>query len=669
MIRKNMLPSVEAVAAGVWRLRFGTPEELVPTSLRAAEPQFEALNALPAVTAEPLDTSAITCRIDNRGVLLELPLRHDEDFYGGGLLLKHLRQTGRKQRLRVTSDPVTSDGSGHAPVPLYLSTAGYGVLVDTARQATFCFGGHAREGARGPERTALADSEAALYDGDDAVRGHHVQVEVPRCAGVDVYVFAGPDLRGALQRYVLWSGGGCMPPAWGLGVWYRAHVRSDHAAALCLADHLLADGIQATVFGLEPGWQTHSYSCSLAWDHERFPRPSETAAALRDRGMHLNLWQHAFVHPSSPAHAALRPHSGDHLVWDGLVPDVTTAAARDHFAAHCRELVKQGVSGFKLDECDGSDNKRDPWSWPDHAHFPGGGDGEQLHALYGQGYMLAIQQACGDEPTYGQVRSAGALSSPLPYVLYSDLYNHREFLRGVCSAGLSGLLWTPELRHADSHEDLIRRLQALVLAPQFLINAWYVPHPPWHQPDRVRNQAGELLPEDERTALTELVAEICAWRARLVPYLRTAFARYAQEGVPPFRPLLCDYPEDLRLREVDDAWLIGDELLVAPLVAGEAERSLSLPAGDWYDFETGTHCPGGTDIVVTAKTGLPPVLVRAGAVIPLAVDGGIELRAYGGALRDAALWHKEALHAIRFGAVIAGELPVVTATRFGQDGP
>ena len=66
--------------------------------------------------------------------------------------------------------------------------------------------------------------------------------------------------------------------------------------------------------------------------------------------------------------------------------------------------------------------------------------------------------------TYGLVRNTGALAAPYPYVLYSDLYDHREFIRGVVNMGFSGLLWTPELRDATSTEDLVRRLQRGPLA-------------------------------------------------------------------------------------------------------------------------------------------------------------------------------------------------------------
>ena len=90
---------------------------------------------------------------------------------------------------------------------------------------------------------------------------------------------------------------------------------------------------------------------------------------------------------------------------------------------------------------------------------------------------------------------------PQPFVLYSALYDHAEFIRGVTTCGFSGMLWTPELRHAVSPEDYLRRLQAMVLSPQMLLNIWSMPHPPGRQLRRELNSAGEFYPEEEQLRL------------------------------------------------------------------------------------------------------------------------------------------------------------------------
>jgi alpha-D-xyloside xylohydrolase len=361
-------------------------------------------------------------------------------------------------------------------------------------------------------------------------------------------------------------------------------------------------------------------------------------AQLKKSGYRLNLWEHAFTHPSSPIYEALLPHSGNYEVWGGVVPDFLDPRARRIFGEyHEKNHIALGVSGYKLDECDNSDFTGN-WSFPEIAAFPSGADGEQMHCLFGQRYQDALQEVFErrKERTYGLVRSSGALAAPYPYVLYSDLYDHKEFIRGVANMGFSGLLWTPELRNANNPEDLVRRLQSVALSPLALINAWYIKNPPWKQVERNANNAGRLAEGWE--AVEAQCRAVMELRMRLIPYLHAAFVKYHREGLPPFRALVMDYPEDPGTWPVDNQYLMGDSLMVAPAFAGEHERSVYLPAGDWYDFWTEKRHTGGQTIRVAPPIEQIPLYVRADTILPLAVptlhteddaSWGLECRAYG----------------------------------------
>jgi alpha-D-xyloside xylohydrolase len=450
----------------------------------------------------------------------------------------------------------------------------------------------------------------------DRRRNSHVLVEVPRCAGVEVYLFAGPELVTAVQRYNLYSGGGVLPPEWGLGFWYRPEMHLDAEQVLALGREFRENGIPCDVLGLEPGWQTHAYSCTFAWDNSRFQHPQKFIREAADIGFHINLWEHAFTHPASPIFTPLVAHSGNFAVWDGLVPDFAGEPARKVFGDfHGKELIDIGVSGFKLDECDNSDYT-EGWSFPEHSRFPSGVDGEQMHAEFGLRYQDAIlkQFEQHGKPTYSLVRSSGALAAPYPFVLYSDLYDHRQFIRALINAGFSGLLWCPEVRDAASEEDLIGRLQSVVFSPLAMVNAWYIRNPPWKQIEREQNNAGHF--SDGWEHLQERCKEIISWRMQLLPYLHAAFAVYQRDGMPPFRALLMDYPDDTALANVDDEYLMGDRLLIAPLFAGEADRHVALPKGEWHDLWTGTPVSGGRKFTVFRDARNIPVFVKSGSVLP-----------------------------------------------------
>jgi alpha-D-xyloside xylohydrolase len=607
---------MEQILPGIWKITLGEPEALTPLTYREIAPDVAGLDSLAAADDPPFADSDVQFTRTARGCLVELPLDENEDIYGFGLQLYSHRQTGTKKTIRVNSDPPSDTGDSHAPVPFYLSTGGYGVLVNTARYATFHCGTNFRPENTNLSASADATDQANVFRQKD-LPGKPMEIEIPTAGGVDIYLFAGPDMLSSLRRYVLFSGGGALPPMWGLGVWYRGHAKHTSENALEQARSFREAGIPCDVFGLEPGWQTHSYPCSYVWDPERFENPEAFLSEMEEAGYRVNLWEHVFVHPASPIHKDLVQYSGDRCVWGGLVPDLSVPEARAIFAGfHESEHAAKGISGFKLDECDHSDFVI-TWSFPEHTQFPSGLDGEQMHTLIGLFYQRAILDGFRSQGkrTYNSVRASHALAAPYPFVLYSDLYGHREFVRGVVNCGFGGLLWSPEVRDADDAEDLIRRLQTVVCSPQALVNAWYIRHAPWLQFDREKNDRDELL--DDGGKLESICRDILRLRMQLLPYLYSAFARYRWQGVPPFRALVLEYPDDPDARDIDDQYFMGDDLLVAPVFAGQTARDVYLPAGDWFDFWTGERLEGGQHTVDVPLDRIP-IFVRDGSILPIA---------------------------------------------------
>jgi alpha-D-xyloside xylohydrolase len=608
-----------AIAPGIWKARIGSPEAITPVSSRLVEPRTAALLTAAPVLAPPL--APPNGGVRSRGTSLTLPLAAGEELYGFGLQFFLLQHRGKKRTLRVNADPRFDTGDSHAPVPFYVSSLGYGVFVDTARYATF-YCGESRDKPRVAVDVAnggvLPMSTEGLYSkGLSNGQNSQILVDVPGARGVDVYLFGGPTMLDAVKRYNLFSGGGVNPPEWGLGFWYRASANATDSDLVAFAQEFRDRKIPCDVLGLEPGWQTHAYSCTYVWNKQRYPDPAGFVKQLKARNYRVNLWEHAFIHPSSPLFTPMVNLSGDKGVWGGLVPDFHDPKARQVFGDfHGTTLLDSGIDGFKLDECDNSDYTG-AWSFPEVSQFPSGPDGEQMHSLFGLGYQRALWKQFKQRGrlTYGLVRSSGALASPYPFVLYSDLYDHRQFVRALVNSSFSGLLWCPEVRDAKSEEDLIRRLQTVVFSPLAMINGWYIPNPPWKQLDRKKNNANDLSPNWEK--LEGRCREIIGWRMQLVPYLRAAFARYATDGTPPFRALALDWPNHPEVAKTEDAWMVGDRMLVAPLFAGEPGRRLTLPPGHWRNFWTGEAVSG--DIIdIPAATKDIPVFVMDGSVLPLA---------------------------------------------------
>ncbi|MDR1465950.1 MAG: glycoside hydrolase [Oscillospiraceae bacterium] len=589
----------EQVFPGVYRLTLGDPERLTPVSLRLAPPAAEALALMGRETAPPcpMTESQLSFRVTPRGCMAELPLDGFEQLYGFGLQLKSFVQTGKKKTIRVNADPVADTGDSHAPIPYYVSTEGYAVLADTARQVSFYCGANDKVGTS--ERT--------------------VAIDVPGARGLTLYIFTGPTMLDAVRRYNLFSGGGALPPAWGLGIWYRCHTKARAAEAERFAREFREKELPVTVLGLEPGWHTAAYSTSYRWNEENFPEHEAFLARLKGLGYQINLWEHVFVHPTAEFYDDIMPYAGDYEVWHGLTPDFALPEAREIFSGyHRRAFAEQGISGFKLDECDGSDFTGG-WSYPNCARFPSGLDGEQMHNLIGLLYQHTVRQAFdpAGRRTWGLVRASSPLAAPSPFTLYSDLYQHGDYLRGLVNMGFSGLLWTPEVRDAASVEDLVRRIQTVIFSPVAMINAWPFPYPPWMQVNSTLNHQG--IPMENQTEAEGYCRDLFRLRMAMIPYLYTAFARYAADGTPPVRALVLDDPEDDETWTVDDAVLIGSDLYAAPMTAGQTARRFYLPRGRWADyFAPEQILEGGKWYTFDYPLERFPFFVRSGALIPWA---------------------------------------------------
>jgi alpha-D-xyloside xylohydrolase len=621
-------PVIELVLPGIWRLRFGTPERFTPHAVRETPPRVEGLNSLPAPGPLPLMLEQIRCRITPSRTTIFLPFDEPEqEIYGFGLDPGAYQQKGLRKNLTVCSTVIGKTGASHAPVPFYLSTKGYGVYVDTARVPSVEVARLApvhTAGTNDSDTNRLATSELELYSARVTHGKKEILFDLPGDAvGVDVYVFGGPTMREAVQRYNLFSGGGAVPPLWGLGMKFRSYTKADQALVLKTARALRELNIPCDMFGLEPGWQSHAYSCSFTWSKERFPDPDKMIHELQSSGFKINLWEHAFVHPTSPLFAPLKTYSADFLVWNGLAVDFADPKASKIFSDfHDRELVARGILGFKGDECDKEPpSDETPFNFQYSSVFPSGIDGDQMTQLYGYYYQRALLAPfkARNLRTWGDIRASTALAAPLPFNLYSDAYSFDQYLRQLVNASFTGLLWSPEVRQAGNLDELLNRVAMSALAPQMCLDMWFMPNPVWEQFNRSKNVANQLLPADEQRDVANRLRAIVNQRYALLPYLYSSFQKYHEAGLPPVRSLVLDFPDDQQLRSVDDAFMFGEALLAAPYLGTNATRKVILPRGvNWYELNQKKWHRGGDTVTVTGVPGEMPLFIKENSLLPLA---------------------------------------------------
>lgn len=603
----------ESVAPGVWKAVAGVPEKFDLLKAAGVKPNLEALSKLGNVPF-PISENDGFSEIFEGKTLLRFPLVKQEQLYGFGLNYKTVQQRGKILQLHVDHYGGTDNGRTHAPVPFYVSDRGYGIFVNSARYITVYAGTAVRKDS--PEAPLPLDRNTdkkwSSQPYSDAV-----EMVVP-AAGAEIYLFAGPSMLDAVRRFNLYNGGGCLPPRWGLG--FTQRVKSLYTAAQVVeeAKAFAEKGYPLDFIGLEPGWQSKSYPCTFEWDKSRFPDPAGFIKTMADMGIRINLWTNPYVSPDSPIYEKIKPFTASHTVWGGIVPDLTMPEANKILAEQMgKDQISLGVSGYKIDECDGYDR----WLWPDAARFPSNHSAEQLRQTYGlllQNMTTSLYRQQNSR-TFGLVRASNGGGSSFPYVIYNDYYSHEDFITALINSSFAGVLWTPEVRGSKTGEEWVRRMQTVCFSPMAMINAWSDGTKPWS------------FPEVEKEVKT-----ISLLRMQLMPYFYSEFAKYHFEGTPPFRAMnlepgfgtraiselknsnLSDNPyAEATTKEVRDQYMAGEYLLVAPLFKGQNARRVILPQGKWYDFWDGKYAGNGEVITVSAGLDKIPVFVKEGGIIPL----------------------------------------------------
>ena len=605
----------QQVEPGVWKGIVGTPEDYSLLGVAGCTPLKEGFSRLPQAEL-PSIAPEVVAEVVNGKTHLRFPLDRNEQLYGFGLNFQTVHQRGKILNLHVDHYGGKDNGRTHAPVPFYISSNGYGVLINSARYLSVYAGSGARKDS---PNAPVAKDRNTDKTWQSRPYSDAVSVLVP-AEGAEIYLFAGPTPMDVVRRYNLLCGGGNLPPRWGLGFTQRTKTRYTADEVIAEADAFEQNGYPLDFIGLEPGWQSKAYPCTFEWDSTRYPNPQDVINSMKDRKVRINLWTNPYVSPDSKIYNEMYPVSGTHTVWCGIVPDFGTEKARELFKNKFdTEHLNIGVSGYKIDEIDGYDH----YLWPDVATFPSGLDSEQMRQTYG----LWVQRLTNDlfkkrnQRTFGLVRGSNAGGSSFPYVIYNDYYSHQDFITALINSGFSGVLWTPEVRSSKTPEEWLRRFQSVVFSPMAMINAWSSGTKPWSFPE-----------------VADQVKEYSLLRMQMMPYWYTEFARYHYDGIPPFRAMnlepgfnidkavvkevkeknLDDNPYlEAVTKEIKDQYMAGEYLLVAPMFAGQTTRSVVLPQGDWYDFYTGEFVGNGEKIEVTPGLDKIPVFVKDGAIIPM----------------------------------------------------
>ncbi len=445
------------------------------------------------------------------------------------------------------------------------------------------------------------------------------------------YVFTGPTALDVLERYTELTGRMALPPLWALGYhqsrWsYLSDAEVRGIAREFRRRHIPCDAIYFDIDYMD------GFRC-FTWDRRRFPNPPGLIADLEqdgfkavtilDPGIKVDPKGYAVCRSGLEKGMFLKYPDGSLFVapvWPGncYFPDFTSPAVRDWWGQWYAGLVADGVAGFWNDMAEpaifGVEAGKSAEA-PDYLVHDWEGQGAthlEAHNVYGmlmgRATREGLERLRPDKRQLVIIRAgyAGAQRYASSWTAdNASTWDHLRLSIPMClNLGLSGLAFTgPDVggfAGNASGELFARWVQVAALLPFFRGHsaAGTQRHEPW--------SFGQPYEDVARRAI-EL-------RYRLLPYLYTVFAQCAEHGWPIVRPLaLLDHA----LADCDDEYLLGDTLLVAPVVIeGATTRVVRFPAGLWYDYWSGTMYQGPAEAVVAAPLDVLPLFVRAGSVLP-----------------------------------------------------
>lgn len=514
-------------------------------------------------------------------------IHHDEHFYGFGEKFSALDKRGQSIKLWHANATGNTWPLSYKNVPFFISTRGYGLFINSAY----------------PIQYHMGDLSHTRYS-------VHVQHDI-----LDYYFIYGPSIKEILPRYTSITGKPELPPLWSFGLWMSRMSYDSQAQVEQIAHALRANDIPCDVIHIDTDWFARPWVNDLTFSAERFPDPAGMIARLREQGFRLTLWQLPYIATDS----ALYPEGAEHGYFarqaDGspyhisgffgpaAVIDFSNPDAVAWYQSRLEPLFRLGVAAIKTDFGEGA---------PPDAHYAGA-DGLEMHNLYPLLYNRAIfettKKHTGEGLVWSRSAYAGSQRYPVhwggdPACLWEDLGNlwHGGLGLGLCgfpfwSVDIGGFAGTP------SPELYIRWAEA----------GLFVTHPRAHGPVHREPWAfGE-----QALAIFRTYARL---RYRLMPYVWSTAVQSVESSLPVMRPLVLDWQEDPTTATIDDQWMFGEWLLVAPILDESNQRQIYLPEGHWFDFWSGEHIEGPRWIRRTAALDELPLYVRGGAILPMAPD-------------------------------------------------
>jgi alpha-D-xyloside xylohydrolase len=491
-------------------------------------------------------------------------------------------------------DGGTSSEQAYKNVPFYFTNGGYGVLVDHPGKVSF------EVASEMVTRTQFSVAGQSL----------------------SYLVIYGPTPAEVIRKYTALTGRPALPPSWSFGLWLTTSFTTDYDEETVnkFVGGMADRDLPLSVFHFDCFWMREFNWCDFEWDPRVFPDPPGMLKRLAARGLRTCLWINPYIAQRSKLFAEgrakgylVRKADGDVFQWDlwqaGMaLVDFTNPEARDWYAGKLRALAEMGVDAFKSDF-----GERVPTDvvWHD------GSDPERMHNYYSQLYnqvvfdVLREVRGEGEAVLFARSATVGGQQFPVHWGgdNSSTFESMAESLRGGLSLMSSGFgFWSHDIGGFEGMPDpaVFKRWTAFGLLSSH---------------SRLHGSSSYRVPWLFDEEAVDVLRHFTHLKYRLMPYIFGAAREAHLTGLPVMRSMAIAFPDDPGATHLDRQYLLGGDLLVAPVFSAAGDVSYYVPAGRWTRYQPVTGLAdtveGPAWVHETHGFDSVPLLVRPGTVLPV----------------------------------------------------
>lgn len=524
---------------------------------------------------------------DKNYIRERLDLSVGENIYGLGERFTNFVKNGQSVDI-WNKDGGTSSDQSYKNIPFFISNKGYGVFVNHPEHVSF-------------------------EVGSEHVSKNQFSVEGETLEYLIIY---GPTMEDVLRKYTDLMGKPALPPAWSFGLWLSTSFCTDYDEKTVneFIDGMISRDIPLDVFHFDCFWMKDFEWCNFEWDNRVFPEPEKMLAKLKEKGLKICVWINPYIGQKSAlfeegkqAGYFIKNPDGSVWQWDlwqggQAIVDFTNPDACEWFKEKLAHLIDMGVDAFKTDFGE---------RIPTDVIYYDGSNPEKMHNYYSYLYNSVVfnllKEKKGEKEAVLFARSATAGCQKFPVHWGGDCLSTyssmAESLRGGLSFMLSGFsFWSHDIGGFEegATPDIYKRWTQFGLLSS---------HSRYH--GNVEYRVPWIFDEEA----VDVTRKFTKLKISLMPYLYKQAVVSHQEGIPMMRPMVLSYTNDPAAATIDRQYMLGENLLVAPIFNDRGLAEFYLPKGKWTNILTNKIYEGGSWYSETHDYMSFPLLAKENSII------------------------------------------------------